>query len=154
MTTTTLLLLDRWKAYKGLESDCAAAGALKITRATVSGWRHGKSHMSVVSAEKIAVDLKLDVCSTLCALEADRAHSETTRKVWARYGKAAFMALLMGLSFQVAAVAPPPKPGLDVSPHYAKWRKRVPKSQRSPKRRPRPRRAAPKKRVVVGMGHR
>lgn len=154
MTTTTLLLLDRWKAHKGIESDCAAAAALKITRATVSGWRHGKSHMSVISAEKMASDLKLDVLAVLCAMEADRAHAEGTRKIWARFGRAAFMALMVGLSAQVQAVAPRPEPGYDVTPHYAKWRKRVPKSQRSPKRRPRPRRAVPKRRVVVGMGRR
>lgn len=152
MKTTTMLLLDRWKAAKGITTDCAAATRLHLTKQAVSNWRHGRSHAEPVSAEKMALDLKLDVCAVLAAIEADRATSLAVQQVWSRYGKAAFMALLMGLSLQVQAVAPPPNPGHDVSPHYAKWRKRVPKSQRSPRRRSRPRRTAPKKRVVVGMG--
>lgn len=152
MQTTTMLLLDRWKAAKGIKTDSAAAARLHLQPSAVSNWRHGRSHAEPVSAEKMALDLKLDVCAVLCAIEADRAKAGEVQKVWSRYGKAAFMALLMGLSFQVAAVAPPPNTGHNGTPHYAKWRRRVPKSQRwaKPGRKRRPRRQP--KRFVVGMG--
>lgn len=146
METTTTILLDRWKAYRGLQSDNAAAVALHIERATVSGWRHGKSHANTESAAKMAEDLKLDVLAVLASIEADRARSPESRRIWARFGKPAFMALLVGM----ALPGPPPPLDRDVSGHYAKWRKRVPKSQRSGPGRKRRRRQPLKKRFSCG----
>lgn len=97
--STTVLLLEKWKKAKGLETDYQAAKALRTKPQTVSNWRRGENHMSVVFAEKIASDLRLDVLQVLAALEADRAiKTPETQAVWRRYGKAAFMTLLVGFA--------------------------------------------------------
>lgn len=149
MENTTTLLLARWKAAKGITNDSAAARRLKLLPSAVNNWQRGVSHASPIYAEKMALDLGLDVLAVLCAIESDRAKVPAIQKVWARYGKGAFMGLLLGLGVQVAAVAAPPEPG-HIAPHYAKWRKRVPFSQRSPQRRTRPRRRQPTKKRISG----
>lgn len=122
METTTTILLDRWKAYRGIQSDNGASVALHIERATVSGWRHGKSHANTESAAKMAEDLKLDVLAVLASIEADRARSPEAQRIWARFGKPAFMALLVGLALPGP---PPPLPAKlaelpVITAHYAK----------------------------------
>lgn len=96
MQNTTLALLDRYKASCGFRSDNEAAIALGIERATVSGWRHGKSHAAPESAAKMAQTLSIDVLAVLASIEADRARTPEARRIWARFGKGAFMALLLG----------------------------------------------------------
>lgn len=126
METTTVLLLDRFKALKGFGSDNQVAVDLGLSRATVSGWRHGKSHAEPVTVEKLAVFLGLDVLSVLAAVEADRAKNEQTRRLWSRYGKGAFMALAMGLSTLGTVAIANPNPGNlgeDGTSHYAKSRR-------------------------------
>lgn len=95
--TTTIKLLDAWKTKKGFTSDNQAAIALGISRTSVSTWRHGKAHASASLADRMATDLGLDALRILAAIEADRAYSGDDRRVWQRHGRAAFMALLVGL---------------------------------------------------------
>lgn len=125
MQTTTVLLLDRWKARYSVTSDNQAAIRLGVTRATVSSWRHWKSHAEAPVAARMASDLRVEVLPVLAAIEADRARTDDARRIWARYGKGAFMALLVGV-----ALAEPPAPALaqapelaHVTPHYAKRRR-------------------------------
>lgn len=96
--TTTVRLLDAWKAKKAITSDNQAALALKISRASVSGWRLGKSHAKPSHAAVMAKELGLDELSVLAAIEADRAHEGDDRRVWQKHGRAAFMALVLGLT--------------------------------------------------------
>lgn len=85
-TSTTVRLLNAWKAHTGITSDNQAALRLGLTRQTVSGWRTEINHANPIAAEKMALPLNLDVCGVLSAIEADRATNEATRRVWRRYG--------------------------------------------------------------------
>ena len=96
--STTIRLLTEWKAKKGLDTDYKAAKALHITQATISGWRKDKSHARPSLAAKMAEDLGMDVVSVLAAIEADRAYNSADKYVWQKFGRGAFVALVMGLS--------------------------------------------------------
>lgn len=98
MTTTTQQLLDRWKKAKGYANNSEAARALKVRPSAVSHWQTGTAHANPVSAARMATDLKLAVIDVLAAIEADRATDPEARRIWARYGKGAFMALVVGVS--------------------------------------------------------
>lgn len=98
LETTTVRLLDAWKVKKGLDSDYKAAKELKVSLGTPSNWRHGRSHAKPALAVRMARDLGMDELPVLAAIEADRAHDGEDRRVWQRHGKAAFMALLVGVS--------------------------------------------------------
>lgn len=116
--STTQALLERWKLKKGFSNNSEVARALKVRPSAVSHWQTGRAHANPAVAAKMAEECGLDVLPILAAVEADRAHEPDTRRIWARYGKGAFIALLM-LSGTVVAHPPPP----DVSGHYAKRRK-------------------------------
>ena len=129
--TTTIKLLDAWKSHRLIVSDNAASIALGVKRQTISSWRHGKAHASPAFASKMATELKLDELSVLAAIEADRAYDGDDRRVWQRHGRAAFMALLLGVSLgllpsqpghasqrPVSPLEPVPE---HVMPHYAKY---------------------------------
>ncbi|MBD9377924.1 hypothetical protein [Pseudoxanthomonas sp. PXM04] len=98
MESTTVRLLDAWKAKHAIESDYAAAKELGVTHGTPSNWRAGRSHAKAALAARMARDLGLEELAVLAAIEADRAHEGEDRRVWQRHGRAAFMALLLGLS--------------------------------------------------------
>lgn len=99
--TTTVRLLDAWKAKKGLDSDYQAAKQLGVTTGTPSNWRHARSHAKPALAVRMARDLGLDELPVLAAIEADRAHDGDDRRVWQKHGRAAFMALLVGFQMGV-----------------------------------------------------
>ncbi len=96
--STTTLLLDKWKKAKGVESDYRAAKELKITTATISGWRHGKSHAKPSLAARMATEAGVDELHVLAAIEADRAYNADDRRVWQRFGRGAFVALALAVS--------------------------------------------------------
>lgn len=125
MNTTTQLLLARFKEKHGLTSDNQAAVRLRVSRQCVSRWQNGLTHAEPDSAERMALDLGLEPSSILAAIEADRAKNDAIRKVWARYGKSAFMALLVGLGTSVVPPASVEKAQTvaHVTSHYAKRRK-------------------------------
>lgn len=127
MDTTTVRLLDAYKGQKGIQSDSEVAVRLGVVKQAVSKWRRGTAHASPVLAAEMAEQIGMDVLGVLASIEADRALDTATRRLWARFGKGAFMALLVGL----AVAAPAPAPALapassvaDVTGHYAKWRRR------------------------------
>lgn len=149
MKSTTNVLLDRWKAAQGIQSDNQAAIRLGITRATVSSWRHEKSHAEAVIAAKMVKALEVDLLAVLASIEADRARNEETRRVWARFGKGAFMALLVGFSLAGptrAAVLPSQQSAPLGTDHP------IMRSRRRRPRRPVLRVTDPQQRVCVGMG--
>ena len=91
---TTVRLLNRWKVSKHIESDYRAAATLKISPSTISGWRKGRSHAAPSLAARMAEESSLDVLSVLAAIEADRAHQGNDRRVWQKFGREAFTALM------------------------------------------------------------
>jgi hypothetical protein len=122
VTNTTLALLDQWKTLKGIQSDNAAAIELGLTRAAVSAWRAMRTHASVTIADRMASDLRLDVIQVLAAIEADRATRPDEQAVWRRYGKAAFMTLLVGFALpgslpgKLQAATALPNQGVQIEP--------------------------------------
>lgn len=137
MVTTTMRLLDAWKAQKGITSDNAAAIALGITRATTSRWRSAKGHADAAYAARMAKDLRMDELAVLAAVEADRATKAANRAAWQRHGRGAFMALLVGCSMCLLPAGPGhagergPASGGDIASHYAKWWKRRQRNRNS-----------------------
>jgi len=104
---TTVRLLDQWKTKTSTESDYKAAKTLGITQSTISGWRHGRSHAKPALAARMARDLGLDEMAVLAAIEADRAHDGDDRRTWQKHGRAAFIALTMGVCLPVLVQATP-----------------------------------------------
>lgn len=85
--SATIRLLDKFKETRSLPSDNAAAIALGIHRATVSGWRqrgtqaepHVIAHMAKAVAE--------DAGGWLALVESERARTDADRKAWAAVAK-------------------------------------------------------------------
>lgn len=96
--TTTVRLLDAWKVKKGIDTDYKAAKALGVSNGTPANWRHMRSHAKPSLAAKMAKDLGMDELGILAAIEADRAHNGDDRRVWQRFGKGAFVALVLAVS--------------------------------------------------------
>lgn len=116
--TTSVKLLDAWKAKKGMTSDNQAAITLGVSRSAVSAWRKGTGHASPTYAARMATDLGLDELRVLASIEADRAYNGDDRRVWQRHGKAAFMALLLGIQMGVPSGALGHVSPQRVSPHH------------------------------------
>lgn len=96
--TTTVRLLDAWKAKKGIDSDYKAAQELGVSRGTPSNWRNGQSHARPALAARMAQDLGLDDLQAMAAVEADRSHDGNDRRAWQRHGRALFAALVVGIA--------------------------------------------------------
>lgn len=96
--TTTVKLLNAWKAKKGIDTDYRAAKELGTSHGTPGNWRHGRSHAAPALAARMAKDIDMDVMQVLAAIEADRAHNADDRRVWQRLGRGAFVALVLGVS--------------------------------------------------------
>lgn len=113
--TTTVKLLNAWKLKKGYESDYKASKDLGVTTGTPSNWRHGRSHAKPALAARMAKDLGLDEMAVLAAIEADRAHDGDDRRTWQKHGRAAFLALAMGISLSTSVQASAIRAPLQVS---------------------------------------
>ncbi|WP_126537674.1 DUF3693 domain-containing protein [Aerosticca soli] len=95
----SLVLLDRYKKALNIGADNAAAESLNITRATISGWRHGKSHPDAESVARMCEVTGEPLAKWLPLIEAERARSPEARKVWLRLAQmAAAMALAIGIN--------------------------------------------------------
>jgi transcriptional regulator with XRE-family HTH domain len=92
--TTTQRLVRQYRNVLGLPSDRQVAIKLGVHAQAVSKWVHGQSHAEPEYAEKMAETLGLPVLQVLAAIEADRAYKAESRRIWARYGKGAFLALV------------------------------------------------------------
>lgn len=99
LDTTTVLMLDKYKAVRNLPSDYAAAKALNVPPSTVCNWRSGRSHAQADLAAEMAIECGLDVLHVLAAIEADRATKEPVRRVWARFGRVAFLPLMLAMGY-------------------------------------------------------
>lgn len=99
---TTTKLLDQVKVRYGLPSDYALAAKLEVTRAGISSYRTGRSHLGDDAALKVAELLELDAGYVLASMEAERAQTDAARKVWEQaadrlkhYGVAAALAMVV-----------------------------------------------------------
>lgn len=115
--SATLKLLDKYRETRSIPSDNAAAIALGIHRATVSGWRkQGKQAEAHVIAA-MAKAIGQEAGGWLALIESERARSNEDRKVWAalarQLGAAASVTLMLfavslpspAKSRQVASIA-------------------------------------------------
>lgn len=95
--STTINLLTRWKEVMHLGNDSEAARKLGLRPSAIANWKNGTSHANAQSAERMAEDCGIPVLPILAAIEADRAANAETRRVWARYGRGAFVGFLVAL---------------------------------------------------------
>jgi plasmid maintenance system antidote protein VapI len=84
MKSKTVELADAYMLHKGFKSGFEMARHLSVTRATVSNWKLGKSHMTPDIAFKIAEELGLNGADILCAIEQDRAVNLSHAQAWGR----------------------------------------------------------------------
>jgi transcriptional regulator with XRE-family HTH domain len=96
--SATINLLDKYKKACSITADNACAVSLHVTRATVSGWRLGKSHPDAESVEKMCNAMQEPLRQWLPLIEAERARTPAARKVWLRLAQAA-AAIVMTVSF-------------------------------------------------------
>lgn len=106
---TTIELLDKVKSRYHLPSDYALAAKLGVTRAGISGYRHGRSKLGDEAAIKVAELLEIDPGYVLACMEAERAQSAAGRTAWGKLAErlksgGAVAALLL----LVSAPAPTP----------------------------------------------
>ncbi|MEH6416216.1 DUF3693 domain-containing protein [Pseudomonas sp. CGJS7] len=97
--SATLKLLEKYRAAGSIPSDNAAAIALGIHRATVSGWRkQGKQAEPHVIAA-MAKAIGQEPGGWLALIESERARSSEDKKVWAalarQLGAAAAVVLML-----------------------------------------------------------
>lgn len=97
--SATLKLLDKYKETRSIPSDNAAAIALGIHRATVSGWRRGGKQAEPHVVAAMAKAVGEEAGGWLALIESERARTEADRKTWAA------VARQLGAAAAVAVVA-------------------------------------------------
>ncbi|MDG2518414.1 hypothetical protein [Lysobacter soli] len=80
--TSTIKLLDQWKAAKGITSDNAAALALEVSRQAASRWRNGLAQAEPHTIARMAREIGQDAGAWMALVEAERAKSAEDRKAW------------------------------------------------------------------------
>lgn len=111
--STANILLDKYKQARSLASDNACAGSLGVSRATVSGWRHGVGRPNAAQVDALCAGCGEDSGYWVPLIESERAHSESERRVWrkladrfARIGATvAGFVLMIGAITQVGALS-------------------------------------------------
>jgi transcriptional regulator with XRE-family HTH domain len=98
--TNTNKLLDKFKVVCLAPSDNAAAIKLGLTRATISGWRHGKSHANAEAVERMCEGAGEPLAKWLPLIEAERARTAGDRRVWLRLAQGAASIGLLALALQ------------------------------------------------------
>lgn len=87
-------LLDKCRRIRSLASDNALSKELGVTRATVSGWRHGKSQPDPVSSERIARITGEPLARVLGIVGEARAISREEKQVWRKLAGIAAMMMI------------------------------------------------------------
>lgn len=91
-------LLDHIKHSHGITSDNALAGELGVTRASVSGWRHGTNLPGPVACARIADLGGVSLAKVLGIVGEARAISREEKAVWRRLASAAAIAFVAVLT--------------------------------------------------------
>ncbi len=102
MMKTTPEVLDAVKEKLGIESDYALAKHLKVTRAMISSYRHGRTFSAPI-AIKAAKILGVEPAIILAIAEMEKAGNQELKKAWRRAVQA-LQATAAGLA--VAATLP------------------------------------------------
>ncbi|MGN6658247.1 MAG: helix-turn-helix domain-containing protein [Achromobacter mucicolens] len=89
MSSVALKLLDRYAAACGLTKDKDIAARLRVTQASVSGWRHGKSKPDAGSIGRMCDATGESLAHWLPLIEAERARDAESRRVWLRLAQTA-----------------------------------------------------------------
>ncbi|WP_233869313.1 hypothetical protein [Paraburkholderia adhaesiva] len=80
---TTVQWLDEVKDCLGIASDYAAAKALHVTRASVSGWRTGRCTFDNEVCLRVAEILNANPFEVLATVNIERIKDEERRDLWA-----------------------------------------------------------------------
>ena len=99
----TTELLDNYKAACGIKQDKEAADRLGITKQAVCSWRAGVRHPEADSIAKMATMTGKKVEHWLARIEAERARSPESRKVWLRLAAQAAVIALVALPYAAHA---------------------------------------------------
>lgn len=99
----TIELLDRYKGAKGAASDTEVAKMLRVTKAAVSNWRNGRSKPEAETVAAMCHATGEKLAHWLPLIEADRARSAESRKVWLRLAAQAAVIALVALPYAVGA---------------------------------------------------
>lgn len=91
--SATLELLKRYKEFKELRSNYAAAKALGISESTISGWVAGGT-MDQSTALQIAQEIGIEPLATMAQVQLERPLSPRERRIWGRYCARVFVAAL------------------------------------------------------------
>lgn len=122
--SATITRLDKFKETRSLPSDNAAALALGIHRATVSGWRKRGTQAEPHVIAQLAAAIGEEPGAWLALVESQRARSDADRKAWAavarRLGAAAAVAVVALFPLHEASAAATLTDGPVM--HYAKLR--------------------------------
>lgn len=113
-------MLDKARKACGVDSDNALSKHLGVTRATVSGWRKGKSMPDVVACDKIAKMIGEKPLFVIAQVSEMRAISTAEKAVWRRLASAAIVVLSLLPMVPVSATV---RPALTEAGymHYAKF---------------------------------
>lgn len=77
-------LLDKYAASCSLSRDKDIAQRLRVTKATVSGWRHGKAHPNPEAIGKMCTAISEPLSAWLPLIESERSRTPEDSKVWLR----------------------------------------------------------------------
>jgi transcriptional regulator with XRE-family HTH domain len=95
MNSVALKLLDKYAAACGLTKDQDIATRLRVTPASVSGWRHGKSKPDAGSIGRMCDATGENLAHWLPLIESERARDADSKKVWLRLAQGAAAVALM-----------------------------------------------------------
>ncbi|BBN88561.1 hypothetical protein [Azospira sp. I09] len=75
-------LLDRAREVARIPSDYALAKTIEVERATISGYRHGRSKPDTYAIYRLAELAKIDRDAAIAQIEAERARTEAQKTYW------------------------------------------------------------------------
>lgn len=79
---TVQKLLDRAKQVSHIPSDYALAKSMELERATISGYRTGRTKPDTYAIYRLAELAHVDKDAAVAQVEAERAKTEAQRKYW------------------------------------------------------------------------
>lgn len=100
-------LLSRAKANANIESDYRLAKVLRINQSALSNYKAGRSFPEPVILEALCALSGDDVAAVFVAVQAAKAHDETTRTIWEKVAKRMANTAILSVLFAIALIAAP-----------------------------------------------
>ena len=94
-------LLDKCKEVSSCPTDMAMAEKLKVTRACISEWRHGKRLPNIVTCARISDITGIAFHKIVADIEEQRAISNDEKRAWRRLAQ---VAVLIMCTMPIASV--------------------------------------------------